>query len=53
MMSRKERLGEMLIYLNSWNVASMGTRCCIPLRQSFTRFDLKSRFSFVVMLLES
>lgn len=49
MMSRNENDGDMLMYLNSWKVASIGTRCCMPLRQSFIRFDLKSRFSLVVM----
>ena len=53
MMSRKVKVGEMLMYLNNWNVASMGMRCCMPLRQSLMRFDLKSWSSFVVMELES
>ena len=41
----------MLMYLKSWNVALTGMLCCMAFFQSLIRFDLKSRFSLVVMLL--
>ena len=40
--------GVTLMYLNSENVAEMGTVCDMPLRQSFTRLFLKNTFSLAV-----